>query len=99
MNGISNEAFVLGMEAVGAGIALIAGVGPGIGEGFLRRQGGRVNRETAGSGGRYHENYDYRRRNCGDDGSVRVYLRVAVYVYAPFLQYVGSKIRRAYILS
>jgi len=31
---ITNEAFVLGLEAVGAGLALIAGVGPGIGEGF-----------------------------------------------------------------
>jgi F-type H+-transporting ATPase subunit c len=29
-----NEAFVLGMEAVGAGIALIAGFGTGIGQGI-----------------------------------------------------------------
>ena len=32
---ISNEGFVLGMEVVGAGLALIAGLGPGIGEGFV----------------------------------------------------------------
>lgn len=34
MNGISNEAFVLGLSALGAGIAMIAGLGPGIGQGF-----------------------------------------------------------------
>lgn len=34
MNGISSEAFVLGMSALGAGCAMIAGIGPGIGEGF-----------------------------------------------------------------
>ena len=33
-NGISNEAFVLGCSAIGAGIAMIAGVGPGIGQGI-----------------------------------------------------------------
>lgn len=31
---ISNEAFVLGCSAVGAGLSMIAGVGPGIGEGY-----------------------------------------------------------------
>ncbi|MCL2633710.1 MAG: ATP synthase F0 subunit C [Oscillospiraceae bacterium] len=35
MDGISNEAFVLGMEVLGAGIALLAGMGPGIGEGYI----------------------------------------------------------------
>lgn len=34
MNGISNEAFVLGMSALGAGVAMIAGIGPGIGQGY-----------------------------------------------------------------
>ena len=29
-----NEFFVLGCSAIGAGIALIAGVGPGIGQGY-----------------------------------------------------------------
>jgi len=32
--GITNEGFVLGMEVLGAGIALIAGAGPGLGEGY-----------------------------------------------------------------
>lgn len=34
LQGISNEAFVLGCSAIGAGLALIAGLGPGIGQGF-----------------------------------------------------------------
>lgn len=38
MQGISSEAFVLGMSAVGAGLALIAGIGPGIGQGYAAGQ-------------------------------------------------------------
>ena len=38
MDGISNEAFVLGCSAIGAGLAMIAGVGPGIGEGYAAGQ-------------------------------------------------------------
>ncbi len=34
MQGISNEAFILGCSAIGAGLAVIAGIGPGIGQGF-----------------------------------------------------------------
>jgi len=34
MNGISDQAFVLGCSAIGAGIAMIAGLGPGIGQGI-----------------------------------------------------------------
>ncbi|MBE5964122.1 MAG: ATP synthase F0 subunit C [Lachnospiraceae bacterium] len=37
-NGISNEAFVLGCSAIGAGIAMIAGFGPGIGQGNAAAQ-------------------------------------------------------------
>lgn len=33
-----NEYFVLGCSAIGAGIALIAGVGPGIGQGYAAGQ-------------------------------------------------------------
>ena len=31
---ISNEAFVLGCSAIGIGIAMTAGIGPAIGQGF-----------------------------------------------------------------
>ena len=34
MQGISNEAFILGCSAIGAGLALIAGIGPGVGQGY-----------------------------------------------------------------
>ena len=32
---MTNEGFVLGMEVLGAGIAMVAGIGPGIGEGLI----------------------------------------------------------------
>lgn len=34
MEGITSEAFILGMSAVGAGLALTTGIGAGIGQGF-----------------------------------------------------------------
>lgn len=34
MGNISSEAFILGMSALGAGIAMIGGLGPGIGQGY-----------------------------------------------------------------
>jgi len=34
MNGIDGNAFVLGCSAIGAGLAVIAGIGPGIGQGI-----------------------------------------------------------------
>ncbi|WP_066506056.1 ATP synthase F0 subunit C [Abyssisolibacter fermentans] len=34
IQGISNEAFILGCSAIGAGLAMIAGIGPGIGQGY-----------------------------------------------------------------
>ena len=35
---ISSEAFVLGCSAIGAGLALIAGIGPGVGQGYAAGQ-------------------------------------------------------------
>ncbi len=32
--GVFNESFVLGCSAIGAGLAVIAGIGPGIGQGI-----------------------------------------------------------------
>jgi len=34
LEGISSEAFILGCSAIGAGLAAIAGIGPGIGQGY-----------------------------------------------------------------
>lgn len=39
MEGITSEAFVLGCSAIGAGLAMIAGLGPGIGQGIAAGQG------------------------------------------------------------
>ncbi len=36
---ITSEAFVLGCSAIGAGLALIAGIGAGIGQGFAAGKG------------------------------------------------------------
>lgn len=38
MSQITNEGLILACSAVGAGIALIAGVGPGIGQGYAAGQ-------------------------------------------------------------
>ena len=38
---ISSEAFVLGCSAIGAGLALIAGIGPGVGQGYAAGQGAK----------------------------------------------------------
>lgn len=39
MNGISGHDFILGMSALGAGIAMIGGLGPGMGQGFAAGKG------------------------------------------------------------
>lgn len=39
LQGITSEAFILGCSAIGAGIAMIAGIGPGIGQGHAAGQG------------------------------------------------------------
>ena len=39
MNQITNEGLILACSAVGAGLAMIAGVGPGIGQGYAAGQG------------------------------------------------------------
>ena len=39
MEGMDPKAFVLGCSAIGAGLAMIAGVGPGIGQGFAAGKG------------------------------------------------------------
>jgi len=38
LEGITSEAFVLGCSAIGAGLAMIAGIGPGIGQGYAAGQ-------------------------------------------------------------
>ena len=39
MGNITNEGLVLACSAVGAGLAMIAGIGPGVGQGYAAGQG------------------------------------------------------------
>lgn len=39
MNQVTGQEFIYGMSAVGAGIAMIAGIGPGIGQGIAAGHG------------------------------------------------------------
>ena len=39
MSGITNEGLILAMSALGAGIAMIAGIGPGVGQGIAAGHG------------------------------------------------------------
>lgn len=39
MDNITNEGLILACSAIGAGIAMIAGVGPGVGQGYAAGQG------------------------------------------------------------
>ena len=39
MTGITNEGLVLACSAIGAGLAVIAGIGPGIGQGIAASKG------------------------------------------------------------
>lgn len=39
MNPISGEALILACSAIGAGLAMIAGIGPGIGQGYAAGKG------------------------------------------------------------
>ena len=39
LEGITSEAFIKGCSAIGAGIAMIAGIGPGVGQGIAAGQG------------------------------------------------------------
>ena len=48
---ISSEAFVLGCSAIGAGLALIAGIGPGVGQGYAAGQGAAAVGRNSGAKG------------------------------------------------
>lgn len=51
LQGITSEAFILGCSAIGAGIAMIAGIGPGIGQGHAAAKGAEaVGRQPEAAG-------------------------------------------------
>ncbi len=49
---IFNDAFVKGCSAIGAGLALIAGLGPGIGQGFAAGKGTEAVGRNPGASGK-----------------------------------------------
>lgn len=51
MNGISDLGFVLGCSALGAGIAMIAGIGPGVGQGIAAGHGAAAVGKNPGAKG------------------------------------------------
>lgn len=51
MENITNEGLVLAASAIGAGLAMIAGIGPGIGQGFAAGKGAEaVGRQPGAKG-------------------------------------------------
>ncbi|RRD94474.1 ATP synthase F0 subunit C [Clostridiales bacterium COT073_COT-073] len=51
MGNISNEGLILACSAIGAGLAMIAGIGPGIGQGFAAGKGAEaVGRQPGAKG-------------------------------------------------
>lgn len=51
LQGITSEAFILGCSALGAGIAMVAGLGPGIGQGHAAAKGAEaVGRQPEAAG-------------------------------------------------
>ena len=49
MGNISNEALVLACSAIGAGLAMIAGIGPGVGQGIAAGHGASAVGRTPGA--------------------------------------------------
>ena len=47
MNQVTGQEFIYGMSAVGAGIAMIAGIGPGIGQGIAAGYGSFCSRSQS----------------------------------------------------
>lgn len=51
MNQITNEGLILACSAVGAGLAMIAGIGPGVGQGYAAGQGAAAVERNPGAKG------------------------------------------------
>lgn len=49
MGNISNEALILACSAIGAGLAMIAGIGPGVGQGIAAGHGASAVRRNPGA--------------------------------------------------
>ena len=65
MNGITDQGLILACSAIGAGLAMIAGIGPGIGQGIAAGYGASAVGETP------EQNQISHRRCCWDRQSLR----------------------------
>ena len=70
MTGITNEGLVLACSAIGAGLAVIAGIGPGVGQGIAAGYGASaVGRNPGAKGYVYHA---FRTGRSRDNRSLRI---------------------------
>ena len=68
---ISGQEFIQAMSAIGAGIAMIAGVGPGIGQGIAAGHGAAAVGRNPGAKSAYHFNNASWTGRCRDNRSLR----------------------------
>ena len=66
MNGITNEGLVLACSAIGAGLAVIAGIGPGVGQGIAAGHGASAVGRNPGA----KVNHAFRTGGCRDNRSL-----------------------------
>ena len=66
MTGITNEGLVLACSAIGAGLAVIAGIGPGVGQGIAAGYGASAVGRNPGAKG------DVRTGSSRDNRSLRI---------------------------
>lgn len=74
------KAIVLGLSALGAGTAMIAGIGPGIGEGYAVGQACAAIRPSAGGTVKHHINNDHGLCYCRNNRYLRPCYRSSPYV-------------------
>ncbi len=70
MNGITNEGLVLACSAIGAGLAVIAGIGPGVGQGIAAGHGASAVGRNPGAKGDYHADNASWSGRCRDNRSL-----------------------------
>ena len=71
MTGITNEGLVLACSAIGAGLAVIAGIGPGVGQGIAAGYGASAVGRNPGAKGCYVY-HAFRTGRSRDNRSLRI---------------------------
>lgn len=76
MDGITNQGLVLACSAIGAGLAMIAGIGPGVGQGIAAGHGASAVGRNPGAERRYYPQQCFLDRPCRDNRSLRSCYRI-----------------------